>query len=132
MLTNFKSVPVSTRAVKNTVIASLLASLALLSGAASANPALIAQERQASGAGASQQVCPPDGFVQPTRRQIKNTEFQYCTAQDDNILKRRECTNWASARDYVKFKTGRSDAIYSGMAVHREEIILYYCLPSKK
>lgn len=122
----------NTREFKHTLAAMLMVCASLLSGGASASPALATQANQASGAGTSPQVCPPDGFVKPERRQIKNAEFQYCTALDDNILKRRECTNWASAKEYVKFKTGRADATYSGMALHREEIILYYCLPHKR
>jgi hypothetical protein len=121
--------------------------LALVSGAAQAGSAAAVilmqqqqQQQQAQGASTAQspQVCPPAGYV--TSRDVgyasgpirKDGELRYCVLKDPSPWVKPQCSKYISAQEYVQAESGRSDAVYSGMALQGSSptnIVLFYCLP---
>lgn len=120
--------------------AGLFVCLSLTTGMAFANSQTVVRqmqeerERQDTSIAVSSQVCPPAGYVYADKESEKDGEFQYCVkrAPGDRILKPSACIQVGPAEEYIRLRTGRKDAIYSGMGLHRSNEILFYCLPKKK
>lgn len=111
-------------------------------GAAAAVIMMQQQQQQSQGASTAQspQVCAPAGYV--TSRDVghaggailKDGELRYCVVKDSSPLLRPSCTKYISAQEYVQKESGRSDAVYSGMALQGSSptrIVLFYCLPNR-
>jgi hypothetical protein len=120
---------------------------ALVQGPAAAAPAVVAtahappRGEQGSSAPGTGQVCAPAGFVRvsephvPLGSVIRDGEMQYCVENKASWTEAKACTKFLPAEQYIRHKTGRQDAVYSGMAVGAEatsNIILFYCLPPRK
>lgn len=85
--------------------------------------------------------CPPAGFVRATEvgsgslaSILRNGETHYCVVSDLSWAK-RDCAKYLPAEEYIRHKTGRPDAVYSGMALDpgaHSNIVLFYCLPPRK
>jgi len=107
----------------------------MASGLASA----AATQPSSYGAALSPQMCAPAGYVrtnQPGAEPVyKNGELHYCADKTDNPWKRQRCIKYVPADEYVKLKSGRTDARYSGMGLvghNGEAVVLFYCLPPRQ
>jgi hypothetical protein len=111
-------------------------------GSAAAVIMMQQQHQQSQGASTAQspQVCAPAGYV--TSRDVgyaggailKDGELRYCVLKDSSPLLRPSCTKYIPAQEYVQKESGRSDAVYSGMALQGSSptrIVLFYCLPKR-
>lgn len=86
--------------------------------------------------GTNPQTCAPAGFLKPNRlgagHLYKDGELHYCAGKTGGPWKKNRCTQYVRADEFVKIKSGRADARYSGMSLvgrEGEEIVLFYCLP---
>jgi hypothetical protein len=132
------------RAAVQAVAATCAISLApsAYAGSAAAVIMMQQQQQQAQGAATAQspQVCAPAGYVTslvegyPGGAIVKDGELRYCVRKDSSPLLRPECSKYISAQEYVQKESGRSDAVYSGMALQGSaptRIVLFYCLPKR-
>lgn len=104
---------------------------------AAASPASTQQVDPVSLAGNPGTPCPPAGFLRspdvgaPLGAIVKNGETLYCVANEFSWKSKSACVKYLPAEEYIRHKTGRPDAIYSGMGLLglNPDIILFYCLP---